>query len=425
MSATRPTLPAFQRATGAAPPLSGVRIVDFTRVMAGPFATQILGDRGAEVIKIENPIGGDDTRLLGADPALGGESSFFLSMNRSKLSVAIDLKSEEGRQVALDLIATADVLVENFSGAVMRRFKLDYASIREQFPKLIYCSVSGYGRSGRNADAAGYDTPLGAEAGVLGMSAYEGGSPVQGAIPFTDTTTALNATIGILAALQAKARDGRGQHVDVAMFDSALANLSFKGAEFLTTGREPSRNVPQTSGPTGIFETAEGRLTITSGNDKMYKALCLHVLDRPQWLEDPRFATGLDRRRNSEAFLAELGAVFMSQPAAVWTERCKRAGIPCGLVRTPGEALMSEEAVERGLVFALPHATAGSAPAIAQPFQFSETPCRYGTPPLLGEHTGDVLLSLLGYDAARIASLAASGAIGVRPRSDTLAEAAQ
>ena len=414
MATTRPTLPEHEEALPERPlALAGVRVVDFTRVLAGPFGTQILADLGAEVIKIENPGLGDDTRFSVREPSLGGESSFFLSLNRGKRSVAIDLKSDEGRQVALDLIAKADVLVENFSGAVMRRFQLDYPSLRERFPRLIYCSVSGYGRTGRNADAAGYDSPLSADGGVLKLNAYAGERPVLGGVPYTDISTALNATIGILAALHARSVHGLGQHVDVAMFDAALANLSFKGYEFLASGRDPALYDRQAATPRGHFDTADGGIVITAAGDKMFRALCLQVVNRPQWLEDPRFSTTAERMRHGEAFLEEIRAIFASEASAVWSERCKRAGIPCGAVRSPGEALLSEEAMERGLVFDIPHPTAGKVPVIAQPVRLSETPCRYLAPPLLGQHSREVLSDLLGYDDARIEQLAASGAIGL------------
>lgn len=412
MPKSPPQLSQHHRDASALPPLHGVRVLDFTRVLAGPFATQILGDLGAEVIKIENPKGGDDTRLQGREASLGGETAFFMSLNRSKRSIAIDLKSEQGRQVVLDLIGTVDVLVENFSGAVMRGFGLDYTSLRGRFPNLIYCSVSGYGRSGRNADAAGFDSPLSAEAGILSLNAYRGSAPVLGGTPFTDITTAMNAAIGVLAALQARARDGGGQHIDVAMFDTALANLSFRGCEFLATGKEPALGVDQSAGPRGRFDTADGQIVITCGSDKMFAMLCREVVERPDWLEDKRFASMRERvSQNSEAFLEEIRAIFRREPSAIWSARCKRAGIPCGMVRTPGEALLSEEATERGLVFGIPHPTAGLAPAIAQPYRFSETPCRYDAPPLLGEHTHDVLTELLGYDSTKIAALASTGAI--------------
>jgi crotonobetainyl-CoA:carnitine CoA-transferase CaiB-like acyl-CoA transferase len=408
-----PALPIQSQQPTGPGPLTGVRVIDFTRVLAGPFATQILGDLGAEVVKIENPHGGDDTRSIRPNPALGGETAFFMSLNRSKQSVTIDLKNATGREIILDLIGTADILVENFTGAVMRRFGLDYASLRERFPGLIYCSVSGYGRTGRNADAAGYDSPLSAEAGALAMNAYAGEKPVLGGIPYTDISTALNATIGILAALHARHRSGRGQHVDVAMFDSALANLSYVGCGFLTSGKEDALYTRQLAGPRGQFDTADGEITITCSKDKMFQALCLHVLERAEWLDDARYATLPERMRNSDAFLADIGAVFRTRRSAEWSERCKRAGIPCGEVRTPGEALLSPEASERGLVFGLAHLTAGVAPVIAQPMQFSETPCRYQAPPLLGEHTKQVLQELLGYGDARIAELVASEAISL------------
>lgn len=394
-------------------PLAGIRVVDFTRVLAGPFGTQILGDLGAEVIKIENPIGGDDTRMLKPREDLGGEAAFFMALNRSKQSVALDLKSEAGREVALDLIAKADILVENFTGAVMRKFQLDYPSLRERFPRLIYCSVSGYGRSGPNADAAGYDSPLHAEGGATSLMANRGGRTILGGIPYTDISTALNSTIGILAALQARNSTGRGQHVDVAMFDSTIANLSFVGAEWLTSGDDPVLYDRQSAGPHGMFETADGEIMISCGKDKMFRAFAQHVANRPDWLEDERFATIPVRMRNVEAFMAEVVPLFKSQTSHYWSQHCKAAGIPCGAVRQPGEALLSEEASERGLVFTVPHPTAGAAPVIAQPFQLSETPCRYGTPPTLGQHTGEVLANLLGYSPQRIADLAAGKVIGL------------
>ena len=411
MVLSRPRLPLLHQAPGPQPPLAGLRVIDFTRVVAGPFGTQVLADLGCEVLKIENPESGDDTRTTGGGPTLNGESAFYLSVNRGKKSVAVDLKSAAGRQVVLDLIETADILVENFTGAVMRRFQLDYKSLQERFPKLIYCSISGYGRSGRNADAAGYDLPVTAEAGALGLIRYAGQPPVLGSIPYTDLSTALNATIAILAALRARDRDGLGQHVDVAMFDTALANLSFKGQEFLASGREPSLNQRQTAVPRGEFTTADGGIVITCPSDKMFRALCLDVVNRPDWLQDPRFATMTERLKNGETFLEEISAVFAGEPSAVWSERCKRAKIPCGAIRSVGEALLSEEAMERGLVFDLPHPVAGRVPAIAQPFQLSRTPCHYRAAPLLSEHTQEVLSTLPGYDAARIEALARDGAI--------------
>lgn len=419
MAEERPGFALYERAAGAAPPLAGVRVIDFTRVVAGPFGTQILADLGAEVIKIENPVSGDDTRTIGVGAKLGGESAFYLSMNRGKKSVAVDLKSEAGRQVVFDLLETADIMVENFTGVVMRRFGLDYASLAERFPRLVYCSVSGYGRSGPNADAAGYDSPVTAEAGALGLIRYSGEAPVLGSIPYTDLSTGLNATIAILAALRARDRDGLGQHVDVAMFDTALANLSFKAAEFMASDEEPALGNAQGPLPRGLFATADGSIVITCAGDKMFRALCLEVVDRPQWLEDPRYATMRERMRNGDTFIAEISAIFTGASSETWSRLCKAAKIPCGAVRSVGEAVTSDDAVTRGAVFDLPHPTAGRVPAIGQPYRLSRTPCDYRAAPLLGEHTHEALSALPGYDRTRIAALATAGAIRLADAVDT------
>ena len=232
-----------------------------------------------------------------------------------------------------------------------------------------------------------------------------------GAIPYTDISTALNSAIGVLAALHARNHTGRGQHVDVAMYDAWLANLSFLGAGFLATGVEPRLNTPRTAGPSGLWETADGQITVTCGKEKMFAAFCHRVVERSDWLEDPRFANIQDRMKNEIAFFEELGVILKSQPSAYWSERCKRAGVPCGELRSAGQALLSPEANECGLVFALLHPVAGTTPVIAQPVQFSDTPCQYGVPPLLGQHTRQVLTELLGYSEARITELESAGAI--------------
>jgi formyl-CoA transferase len=243
--------------------------------------------------------------------------------------------------------------------------------------------------------------------------ANRGGQTILGGLPYTDISTALNSTIGILAALHGRNATGHGQHVDVAMFDSTLANLSFMGADWLASGDEPALYDRQSAGPHGMFETADGEIMISCGKDKMFRAFATQVADRPEWLEDERFATIPVRMRNGAAFMAEVIPLFKSQPSEYWSRRCKAAGIPCGAVRSPGEALLSQEAKDRDLVFAVPHPTAGMAPVIAQPFAFSRTPCRYGTPPTLGQHTREVLGGLLGYSDERIAALAADGTIGL------------
>lgn len=394
--------------------LEGIRVIDFSRMLSGPFGTQILGDLGAEIIKIEDPGKGDDTRFAPPSPALGGESFFFLSINRNKKSVAIDLRSEEGRAVVLDLIATADVLVENFTTKVMKRFSLDYASLKDRFPKLIYCSISGYGRTGSHADAAGFDSVVAAETGVHALNSLPDSKPVLGAVPYTDTTAGMNAAIGILAALHARSIHGIGQHVDIAMYDTALANLSYKGYEFLASGKNPALAARQNPGPRGEFDTADGALVITVHNDKAFRNFS-EACGYPEWADDPRFLTFRDRMINGKVLLDTVRPAIAQQSTNELAARLKAVSVPCGIVRDPSDALTCDYTNEHNLVHKLPHPTAGHVPSIASPFRLSETPGL--TPvaaPLLGQHTAQVLHDVLGYDDDQIAKLAGAGSIGVR-----------
>jgi crotonobetainyl-CoA:carnitine CoA-transferase CaiB-like acyl-CoA transferase len=394
--------------------LTGIRVIDFSRMLSGPFGTQILGDLGAEIIKVEDPGKGDDTRNAPPTPALGGEGFLYLSINRNKKSVAVDMRSEEGRAVVLDLIGTADVLVENFTTKVMKRFGLDYASIKDRFPRLIYCSISGYGRTGSHADAAGFDSVVAAEAGVHWLNSLPESKPVLGAVPYTDTTAGMNAAIGVLAALHVRSASGKGQHVDIAMYDTALANLTYKGYEYLASGKDPALSPRQNPGPRGEFDTLDGSIVITTHNDKAFANLA-QACGHPEWLEDERFSNTRGRFINGEALLELFRPVIASQTSAHWSETFKAISIPCGIVRSPGEALTCDYTNEMNLVHALPHPTAGTVPSIAHPYRLSETPGNAPVaPPLLGQHTGEVLAELLGYDEARIAALAGSGAVALR-----------
>jgi crotonobetainyl-CoA:carnitine CoA-transferase CaiB-like acyl-CoA transferase len=410
----RPDLPDFvPPADLSRAALEGIRVIDFTRVLAGPFGTQILGDLGAEIIKVEDPVKGDDTRSSPRNPSLGGESFFYLALNRNKKSVAIDLKTEAGQRVARELIAKADVLVENFTTPVMKRFGLDYASLKDEFPQLIYCSISAYGRTGPLANAGGFDSVIAAEAGVQSLNAWPGQPPVLGSVPYTDITTALNATIAILAALQARHHHGVGQHLDIAMYDTALANLTFKGYEFLVSGEAPSLYSRQTPLPKGEFDTADGSITITCPSPKMFQAFC-GAVGKPEWLNDPRYEAMGPRFANGAAFVEDMRTLFATQPSAYWADRLKAVAVPCGVVRGPGEALLSRESLDRGLVYNLEHPTAGTVPAIASPVRMSATkgPAPVAAP-LLGQHTVNVLSELLGYDRAAIDGLAAAGVVNV------------
>ena len=411
----RPKLPPQKASSGVQPTaLAGLRVVDFSRVLAGPFATQILGDLGAEIIKVEQVGTGDDTRVLLPNPQLGGESYFYLSLNRNKRSIAIDLSTDEGRQVALDLIATADVVVENFTTRVMQHFGLDYHSLKERFPRLIYCSISGYGRTGRLANAAGYDTAIYVESGVAALNSSPNEPPVTGGTPFIDITTALNATIGILAAVRARDLHGHGQLVESALYDNAIADLSYKGYQYLVSGEAPQAlgRKPKFGMPGGLYDCLDGQFWFTCTGAKMYRAFCDAVVQRPELFDDPRFARIEERNRNFEILYDLLANIFATEARGYWVERLRNAGIPCGEVRSIGEALMSRETAEREMLFEIPHPTAGTIPMISLPIKMSYTPAKYATaPPLLGEHSTQILREIAGYSDERIAALARSGAV--------------
>lgn len=413
----RPQLPPH-RPHAAPPPkaLADVRVVDFSRVLAGPFATQILGDLGADIVKIEQVGIGDDTRRLLPSPNLGGESFFYLALNRNKRSIAIDLNTEEGRQVALDLIATADVVIENFTTRVMQQFALDYDSLKERFPQLIYCSVSAYGRTGRLANAAGYDSAISMETGVSALNVMEGEQPVPGGVPFVDITTAMNATIGILAALHARGLHGKGQFIESAMYDTAIADLSYKGYQFLASGESPVSlgRKPKFGTPGGQFDCSDGAVWFTCTGQKMFRNFCDKVVERPDLFDDPRFDSVENRNTNFEELFDLLAEIFPSNDRAFWSDRLKRAGIPCGEVRSVGEALMARETYERDMVAEIPHPTAGTIPLIKSPIKMSLTPAVDPTPaPLLGQHSEEILTGLCGYSQEKIDGLAARGAIQV------------
>jgi len=412
--AEKPELPAYRPHGPMPTALKGIRVADFTRVLAGPFGTQILADFGAEIVKIEQVGSGDDTRSLLPQPKLGGESFFYLSLNRNKRSIAIDLTKEEGRALALEIIAKSDVLVENFTTRVMQNFGLDYASLKERFPRLVYCSISAYGRTGRFANAGGYDSAIAIESGVASLNAVPGDAPLASGIPVIDITTAMNATIGILAALRARDLHGVGQFIDVTMYDTAIADLSYKGYQFLASGVNPIHlgRKPKFGVPGGEFECTDGTIWFTVTGNKMYRAFCTKVVEREDLIDDPRFQEVLERNKNSEILFDLLVPIFKTQPREFWRDRLRAAAIPCGMVRLIGEALMSRETADRDMIYEIAHPTAGKIPQIAQPIKMSHTPAVDPTPPpLLGQHSAEILREVLGYDDGKIAALKKAGAI--------------
>lgn len=394
-------------------PLEGVRVLDLSRVLAGPFCTMQLADMGAEIIKVENPDGGDDTRHF-KPPEAGGEAHYFLAVNRSKRSIALDIRTERGQEIIHGLAAQCDVLIENFRVGVMRRFGLDYASMRERHPHLIYCSISAYGQEGPMSDRPGFDPVLQAESGMMSYTGEPDRDPMRHPLAIIDTFTALYATSAILGAYIARQRTGRGQHIDLALLDTSIAVQTNAAQAYLVSGENPVKmgNSHPTAVPVGLFETQTGPIYIAVGTQRLFKILCEKVLQRPEMFEDPRFADNAARQANRHALFALLSEAFAAEPREVWLERTRTAGLPVGAVRTVSEALRSPEVAARGMVTRVTHPTAGELELLGSPLNFSETPVRAPKPPpLLGQHTEEILRDLLGVDAQGIEDLRRTGVI--------------
>ena len=380
------------------PALHGVRILDLSRVLAGPWCTMTLGDLGADVIKIENPRGGDDTRSWGPTYA-AGESAYYLCTNRNKRSVAVDLSSAEGQQIIRELATKCDVVVENFKAGALDRYGLDHASLRKVRPDIIYCSISGYGRTSPLADRAGYDYVVQAEAGLMSITGEPDGEPMKVGVAVADLFTGMYAVQAILAAIIARNNDGQGQFIDLALFDCQLAMLANVASAALVSGQEPVRfgNAHASVVPYQVLPTRDSEIVLAVGNDRQFQALCETVLERPDIAADPHYATNVDRIRNRDTLIPLLKEVLRTRDAADWQQRLASTGIPTGTVRTVGAALASPEATARGMVSTVQHPKAGALKLVSSPIHMSGTPVRAPSPPpLLGEHTEEVLRELLG-----------------------------
>ena len=415
MSAQRPRLPPHRaRPAGAPLALEGLRVIDFTRMLAGPYSTQQLADYGAEVIKIETPVKGDDSRHY-TTTSLGGECAFYLSTNRNKKSIALDLKTDAGREVALELIAGADIVMENFTNGVMERFGLGYDTLAALNPRLIYCSVSGYGRDeGTGVVRRSYDAMAQAQSGFMSLTGEADGLPMRTTVPIIDTCTAMMATSTVLAAVIARERLGVGQYVEVALMDVALASLTMYGMAYLVSGEEMTRDAnraPQTA-PSDAYATADGSIFLTCGNDRLFGRLAA-ALGMPELATDPEFAGNAQRVRHNQRLTALLAGAFKQRSRDHWVGLLSAAGVPVAPVLTIPEACGSADVARRGMLSEIPHPTAGSVPNVRAPFLMSVTPAADPVAsPLLGQHTHDVLVNTLGFEAGRIQALAQRGAFG-------------
>ena len=408
-----PALPApTPRPAGAPLALAGIRVADFSHFIAGPLCSRILADLGAAVIKIEKADGGDDFRRL-LPPVTADAGAPFLWANRNKRSIALDLKQPVAQQVARDIVARSDVLLENFSTGVMDRFGLGYPTLSAANPRLIYASISAYGRDGPLKDRLGFDPIAQAESGFMAMNGDPGGVGMRAGPSIMDMSTAMMTGNAILAALFARERLGVGQLIESALFDQAVTMVGFHAMNYLASGAEPPRfgNVSRDTVPTATFETADRPIFIACANDRTWQRLCA-VLERPDLAAHPDYASTPDRIRNREALLAIVSSVLLTRGRADWLPRMRSAGVPAGAVNSLAEACGSDEMAARGMVTAIPHPTAGSVPNIRLPFRMAGTPLADPVAaPGLGQDSVAVLRDLLGYDAGRIEALVASGTV--------------
>lgn len=393
-------------------PLAGIRVLDLSRVLAGPWCTQTLADLGAEVWKIEAPGQGDDTRGW-SPPDVDGESTYFMCANRSKASIAVNLKHAEGQRLVRELAREADVLVENYRLGALDAFGLGYEDLSSINPGLIYCSISGYGRTGPRAAEAGYDFVIQAESGLMSITGEPDGAPMKLGVAITDLVTGMNGVQSILAALLARARSGRGQHIDLALLDGALSVLANVGAGYLATGQAPGRlgNAHPTVVPYQIFATRDGSFALAVGNDAQFARLST-LVGRPEWGDDPAYATSRARVLNRARLIPELERIFAREDTAHWLAAVRAASIPAGAVRSVAAALDAPEIAARGLIADTPDARHGTLRLLRSPLRLLGTPPREpAAPPRLGEHTAEVLARVLALDETALDRLRTQGPI--------------
>lgn len=389
--------------------LHGITVLDLTRVLSGPYCTMMLADMGARVIKLEQPGKGDDTRGWGP-PFINGESSYFLSINRNKESVTLDFKQPEGRELLEQLVAKADVLVENFRPGTLDKLGFDYASLAARYPRLIYCSISGFGHTGPRRKEAGYDAVMQAEGGLMSITGSADGPPYRLGVAIADIVSGMFAAQGITAALYSRERTGRGQNVDIAMLDSVVALLSYQAGIYFANDAAPARlgNRHPTIVPYETFRASDGDFVIAVGNDDQWRRFC-SVTGFP---EQDEFATNRQRVTHYDRLKPALDGLLCTGTRSHWIDKLKAAGVPCGSVRDLHEVFSDPQTRARDMLVELEHAAAGLLRVTGTPLKFSDTPGSVRTPPpLLGEHTAAVLTNDLGLDPDRVGELRAKGVI--------------
>jgi crotonobetainyl-CoA:carnitine CoA-transferase CaiB-like acyl-CoA transferase len=404
--------------------LSHVRVLDLSRVFAGPWVGQMLGDLGAEVIKVERPGSGDDSRRLGP-PFLRddsgretAESGFFLSANRNKKSVTVDISKAEGQTLIRELAKSCDILIENYKVGDLRRYGLDYEALRAVNERLIYCSITAFGQTGPLRKLPGYDSIFQGMSGLMSITGHPdgepGGGPQKVGLIVSDLMAGMYASVAILAALEHRdAVSGKGQHIDLALLDSQVAALSHVGVGYLVSGDPPGRHgtVSPTGSPSQMFQCADGPIMLVVGNNPQFGRLTA-LMGVPELAGDQRFATNTQRVKNRVALNTILVPIFRTRPKHKWLEAIQAAGVPCGPVNDLGEVFAEPQLREREMIVRTAHPHRHDMPLLANPIKFSDTPVQYRThPPALGEHTEDVLRAMLGYDEHRLAKLRGDGVI--------------
>jgi formyl-CoA transferase len=391
-------------------PLQNIRVLDLSRVLAGPYCTMVLGDLGAEVIKVEPPEG-DETRGWGP-PFAGGESAYYLCVNRNKRGMVVNLKTDEGREILRDLALQSDVLVENFRPGTLKKFGLDFETLHELNPRLVYCSISGFGQTGSLKDMPGYDFMIQAMGGIMSITGEPNGEPMKVGVAVADLFAGQNAVISILAALQARTFTGEGQYIDIALFDSELGWLANVASNFLISGKNPKRygNAHANIVPYQSFQSRDGWLVVAVGNDRQFESFC-KVIGKPELSADERFSTNSARVQNREVLIPILKPIFLEKSVGDWLSLIGDQ-FPCGPINNFEQVFSMPHVKEREMLVEMQHPTIGALPLVGSPLKMGSTPVSYRLPPpLIGEHTEEILTKVLGLSSEKVTQLRESGCI--------------